>query len=129
MKNPLPTWARLHPDLSTPQRITAITLIVIGALMSILCITTIFTLADLGRPSFLPWIAWLFFGIAPIATALEAYGAEENEYETTPTKDTATDEILPTPPRLRLVHSREPKNDRPYDQERDHAHHHVRTTG
>ena len=54
-----PDWTRLHPDLSARQRVIATSLIVFGTLVSILSLIVIFALADLGRPSFLPWIAWL----------------------------------------------------------------------
>lgn len=125
-----PDWTRLHPNLSKRQRITAVSLIVFGALVSILCFIIIFALADLGRPSFLPWIAWFLFGVGPIITALEEYGAEDSESAEAlgaTTEGEATDvEALPgrpVPPRLHLIHSPDFTTDRPYNQEEDHGHH------
>lgn len=105
MKNILPDWARLHPDLNKRQRITAVALIVFGILASILCLIVIFALADLGRPSLLPWIAWFLFGVGPIVAAMEEYGAEENEAVGEAGASTEMFPELSTPPHLRLIHS------------------------
>ena len=131
MRTPLPRWARLRSDLSKGQRIIAISAIIFSALVSVLCIVTIFALADLGHPALLHWIVWFLFGIGPIAVALEEYGAGNapagTEDETAPAETEASGETS-APPRLRLIHSPKFDNDQPYDQEADHAHH-VRTTG
>ena len=116
---------RLRKDLTTHQRITAISLIVFGILASILCVVVIFALADLGRPSFLPWVALLLFGVGPFVTAFEEYGTSNDEGDTkaetaTPARDLHR---RPTPPRLRLIRSPEFDTDQPYDQEKDQGHH------
>lgn len=137
MKNTLPDWARLHPDLNKRQRFTAITLLVIGTLVTILSLIVIFALADLGRPSFLPWIIWFIFGVGPIVTAMEEYGAER-EFEAKEVLEVHSFEETgplamealagrPTPPRLRLIRSPEFPADIPYDQEKDQGSHGRRT--
>lgn len=122
MKNLLPHWARLRPDLTKGQRIIAITLIAFGTLMTVACFIVIFALADLGRPSFLPWIAWFLFGVGPTVTALEEYGVKESEKSDASTEKGAASECS-TPPRLHLIRSSEASTDQPYDQEDDHGHH------
>lgn len=134
-----PNWTRLHPGLNKGQRAIAISAIIFGTLVSLACFILIFALADLGRPSLLPWIVWFLFGVGPIVSVLEEYGAEsermtreaETDEEGADTEDSTETEALvgrPAPPHLRLIRSPEFRNDQPYDQEADHAHH-VRTTG
>lgn len=118
---------RLRADLTPRQRVTAITLITFAVIVTTLSLVVIFALADLGRPSFLPWIIWFLFGVGPAVTAFEEYGvgdSEDDDEESKEEDETPVAEMpgRPTPPRLHLVRSSDTT------QENRHGDH-VRTAG
>lgn len=114
---------RLRADLTPRQRVTAITLITFAVIVTTLSLVVIFALADLGRPSFLPWIIWFLFGVGPAVTAFEEYGVgdseDDDEEDETPVAEVPG---RPTPPRLYLVHSSASAREDRHDD-------HVRTAG
>lgn len=129
MRTMLPRAFRLREDLTSVQRVIAVTLIMFGAASLALNVITIFILADLGRPSLIPWIALLLFGFGPLVTAVEEYGVEGIEEEETPAmQDEGAVPVTelhgrPTPPRLHLVRSAS------HDTPPEGSHDHVRTAG
>lgn len=121
MQDRISYWARLRPNLTERQRFTAVAMIAFGALATLTCLVVIFALSDLGRPSILPWIAWLLFGVGPIVTAFEEYGADEVEAPEK-TRVHSGPESRPTAGHLRLIHSPN------FTTEEKHEHH-ARATG
>lgn len=80
----LPALLRLRDDLTLRQVRIAVAIIIPGSLVAVASLITIFLLADLGRPSFLPWFALLFLGVGPVHGAYEKYGYILSDEEAEP---------------------------------------------
>lgn len=70
----LPTLLHLRDNLTLRQVRIAVATIIPCSLVAIASLITIFVLADLGQPSFIPWFTMLFLGVGPVYGAYEEYG-------------------------------------------------------